>query len=126
MLFGPNGPVLAGDSVTWTVTARRGDRLSLVTMFVQSNDAFFGDDGSGIALFERSEPISGDVTDQLALWDAGTEVDTAPGTGPYQALAQPGPDTGPDEDGVVGSASGTGFDSPAVADVITVSVTPIG
>ena len=126
VLFGPNGPVLAGEAVTWTVTATRGDRLSLATMFVQSNDAFFGDDGEGIALFEAGDPISGDVTAALELWDAGTEVDTAPGTGPFQVLAQSGLDEGPDEDGVVGLASRTGFDYPAVEDVINVTVTPIG
>lgn len=121
-------PILTGQTGTFEVTASRGDRLSILTMFVQSNDLFFADDGEGIALFERGRPVAGDVTDQLLLWDAGTEEDTAPGTGPYQVLAQPGPDSGPDEDEDVTLAAetGDGFDLPAVADVIRVTVTPIG
>ncbi len=125
--FGPAGPVLAGESTTFEVTARRGDRLSLATMFVQSNDYFFADDGEGIRLFERGEPISGDVTAALDLWDAGTEQDFTPGTGPFQVLAQGGAlDVGPDEGGVIGLASDDGFELPADEDVIRVTIEPIG
>lgn len=121
------GPVLAGQTGTFEVTARRSDRLSILTMFVQSNDFFYGDDGEGIALFERGRPISGDVTGDLLLWNAGTERDTARGTGPYQVLVQPSPDSGPGEGEVVMLSSQTDddFDLPAVADVIRVTVEPI-
>jgi hypothetical protein len=49
----------------------------------------------------RGNPISGDVTASIALWDAGTEVNEFPGAGPNQAPRQSGPNTGEDEGGVV-------------------------
>ncbi|WP_416208525.1 spondin domain-containing protein [Fodinibius sp.] len=51
-------------------------------MFVQSNDLFFSFDSEGIALFdENGNPVSGDITDRIMLWDAGTETDEEPGVG---------------------------------------------
>lgn len=124
--FGPAGPILTGESTTFTVTGSPGDRLFLTTMFVQSNDLFFAND-AGIRLFRGNAAVSGDVTAYVDLWDAGTEVDTAPGTGPDQVLAQSGPNTGADEHGVVTRATetGDGFDLPANADVIRVTITPL-
>jgi hypothetical protein len=56
----------------------------------------------GIALFDANgKPIRGDVTSQILLWDAGTEVNEEPGLGPNQAALQPAPNTGPAEHGVV-------------------------
>ncbi len=76
-------------------------KLSFATMFVVSNDLFFAPLGTGISLYnENGDAISGDITDQVFLWDAGTEVNEEPG-GDNQAPNQSGPDTGPDENGVV-------------------------
>ena len=76
-------------------------KLSFATMFVASNDLFFAPLGSGITLYDESgAPISGDITDQVFLWDAGTEVNQEPG-GSDQPPLQAGPDTGADENGVV-------------------------
>lgn len=87
----PDGKVAAlepGESTTFSITAAPGAKLSLETMFVQSNDWFYGLDG--LELFDSDNtPISGDVTDDLTLYDAGTEADTAPGTGPDQKPVQP-------------------------------------
>jgi len=70
-------------------------------MFVQSNDLFYAPNGQGIALFDdQGNPIDADVSQYLSLWDAGTEVDEEPGTGPNQAPRQNGP-TGKDENGKV-------------------------
>jgi len=38
----------------------------------------------GIELYNRSTPVIGDVTSQIYLWDAGTEVNEMPGTGMNQ------------------------------------------
>ena len=123
--FGPGGPILAGQSTTFTITASPGDRLFLASMFVQSNDFFFAND-DGIRLFHGNRAVSGDVTDSVALWDAGTEVDEAPGLGDYQPLSGSGQNTGAAEGGVITLASetGDGFDIPA--DIIEVSITPVG
>ena len=71
-------------------------------MFVASNDWFFAPGEKGIALFdEEGNPIRGDVTDQIRLWDAGTEVNEEPGVGPNQAPRQALPDTGEEENAVI-------------------------
>jgi hypothetical protein len=119
-------PIFPGEHYGFTVDATEGDRLSLATMLVQSNDLFLSTDGMGIELFDGDgEPIDGDLTMSLELWDAGTEVNEEPGVGGNQAPRQAGADTGADEGGVVQlvSDSGDGFDYPAVSDVIRVTIT---
>lgn len=100
------GPALPGSAYSFTFEAMPGDYLSLATMFVQSNDWFFAPASSGINLFEGGEPIVGDVTDVVGLWDAGTEADEVPGEGANQAPRQSGPDTGEDQDGPVAAVPG--------------------
>ena len=118
------GPLLPGSSYSFTFTATPGDRLSFATMLVQTNDLFYAPDGAGIALWDTSGiPVSGDVTSQLLLWDAGTEVNQAPGAGSHQAPRQAGPDTGEDESANVQTVR-DGFDSPAVSDVVRVTLIP--
>jgi uncharacterized cupredoxin-like copper-binding protein len=92
-------PVGPGESYEFTVQAMPGQRLSFATMFVQSNDWFFAPAPEGIELFEADgAPVSGDVTDQIFLFDAGTEVDQPEGEGADQAPRQAGPNTGADDD----------------------------
>ncbi len=119
------GPIGDGGSYAFSFTAEPGDRLSLATMYVQSNDLFYAPGEDGIALFDGDDPISGDVTGSLMLFDAGTEVNEAPGVGANQAPRQAAPDTGPAENGVVAEVN-DGFDYAPVADVIRVTVTPRG
>ncbi len=88
------GPALPGSSYEFTFEAVPGDYLSLATMFVQSNDWFFAPASSGISLFDSDTPLDGDITAQVSLWDAGTEVDETPGEGANQAPRQAGPNTG--------------------------------
>jgi len=96
------GPALPGSAYTFTVTAEPGENLHFTTMYVQSNDLFFSPDAEGIALYDESgAAISGDVTNQVALWDAGTEVNEPLGEGENQAPRQAGPNTGENEDAVV-------------------------
>jgi len=96
------GPLLPGASYSFSFDAQAGDRLSFATMFVQSNDLFYGTSASGLALFDAMEqPISGDISGQILLWDAGTEVDEEAGQGAHQPLRQMGPDSGDDENAAV-------------------------
>jgi hypothetical protein len=96
------GPLPPGGAYEITIVAVPGDKLSFATMFVQSNDLFYAPGGAGIALFKSDgTPSSGDVTAQVMLWDAGTEVNQEPGVGSDQAPRQAGPNAGPDEGGVV-------------------------
>lgn len=60
------GPIGPGGSVEFEIEARRGDRLSLVSMLVNSNDAFTGLDSVRI--------ISREQVHEVGAYDAGTEV----------------------------------------------------
>jgi len=118
-------PLPPGDSYEFYVTAKNKDYLNFATMFVQSNDLFIAPGAMGISLFNgNKQPISGDITMYLELWDAGTEVNEEPGVGPNQAPRQPGPDTGEDENGVVHLVD-DGFTYPDVTDIVKVIVTPM-
>ena len=59
-------PLLPGESLTITIQARRGARLSLASMLVQTNDGFVG--ASGLRL-----PKEGTENFYLRTYDAGTE-----------------------------------------------------
>jgi hypothetical protein len=88
-------PLLPGLSYTFEVKAYPGDRLSLVSMFGMSNDWFFGTAPEGLALFDAAnQPITGDLTAMVHLYDLGTELSEEPGVGPNIAPQQPAPDTG--------------------------------
>lgn len=118
------GPALPGSAYVAEFTAQPGDYLSFATMLVQTNDLFFGPDEKGIALYtEDGNSVSGDVTGQVALWDAGTEVNEAPGEGPNQAPRQSGPDTGEDENSAVRLVDDS-FAYPAVDELIAVTLEP--
>ena len=96
------GPIRPGDAYEFTVTAAPGMKFFMTQMFGQSNDWFYAPGANGIALFEaKGNPISGDITDQFYLWNAGTEKDEEIGIGPNQGPRQKGPNTGDDERGVV-------------------------
>jgi hypothetical protein len=100
-MMGP-GPIRPGESYEFSFTASSGQKLSFTLMNGQSNDEFYAPDVNGIALFDsKGMPMSGDVTDKVILWDAGTEVNEELGIGPNQGPRQKGANTGPDEHGVV-------------------------
>lgn len=123
------GPAFPGDAYRFSFTASSGQYLSFATMFVQSNDLFFGPDENGIALFDASGyPIAGRVTRHIDLWDAGTEVNQEPGVGADQAPRQAGPDIGAAEMGVVQlvADSGDGYTYPPVAATIRVTISVNG
>jgi hypothetical protein len=117
-----------GHTYVFTFNAGKGSRLSFATMFVGSNDLFFGPDENGLELYDGDNPVSGDLTAQVYLWDAGTEVNEAPGAGPNQPGSQSGPNTGMDEMGTVKEISqvSDGFTYPAVDQTIKVSISNDG
>ena len=119
------GPLTAGNAYEFSFIARPGDRLSFATMYVQSNDLFLAPGETGLALFIDGQPISGDVTAQIELWDAGTEVNEAPGVGANQAPRQASANTGAAEGGVVRLVD-DGFTYPAVANIVRITVTSEG
>ena len=118
------GPLPPGQSYGFSFEAPPGTKLSFATMFVQSNDLFYAPDEDGIALWDDAgNRTSGDITDQIMLWDSGTEVNQPIGTGADQAPRQSGANTGAaDEDNTVRIIMGD--DIPAVDSVIRVTITP--
>lgn len=122
------GPALPGNSYEATFHAGIGHKLSFATMFVQSNDLFFAPSGAGIELYSNGNPVSGDITNQILLWDAGTEVNEMPGTGANQPPRQTGPNTGPAENGTVREISNVndGFTYPATSTTIKASLDYMG
>lgn len=118
------GPATPGKAYEFTVTAEPGQKLYIASMFGQSNDLFFGTNGNGIYLFDsKGDPQSGDMTTQLMLWDAGTEVNEEPGLGPNQAPRQSGANTGTAEKKTVSLVSDK-YKYPKVTEVIKLTVTP--
>lgn len=79
--------ILPGQSVSFSFSAAKNQRLTFATMYGWSNDLFFAPANPGIRLYDdNGTPITGDVSSQIKLWDNGTRVNAAPG----MSLAHPG------------------------------------
>jgi len=115
---GGPAPIFPTEQYTFVFEAEAGDKLSFATMLVQSNDLFVGTD---IELFQNGTPISGDITNQLMLLDAKTEINEFPGAGNNQAPRQTGPNSGDTENGTVGEVN-DGYTYPTVTDMLKVSI----
>ena len=90
------GPIASRDSYEFVVSAMPGASLSIATMLVQTNDYFVAPMPRGIPLYDNAgHPISGDMSSELLIWDAGTEEDQFLGYGGHQAPRQQGPGVGP-------------------------------
>ena len=123
------GAIPPGEAQTFSFDAGRGQSFSFSSMFVQTNDVFFAFEPTGLSLYDNSgNPISGDVTDQVMLWDAGTEVNQEPGVGADQAPRQAEPNTGTEENGVIRNLNDVddGYTYPAVSDLIRVAISNDG
>jgi hypothetical protein len=116
------GPIPPGKGYEFEVTAAPGQTLSLAWMFGQSNDLFYSNDRP-IALFDAAgKPVTGDMTRQLALWDAGTELNEEPGLGPNQGPRQKTPDAGTAEHQGVAHVHDK-FSYPQTTDVLRLTIT---
>jgi hypothetical protein len=117
------GPIVPGQGYQLEITAAPGQTLSLAWMFGQSNDLFYSNDRP-IALFDAAgRPASGDMTLQLALWDAGTEVNEEPGLGPNQGPRQKTPEAGATERQGITHVRDR-FAYPRTTDVLRLTITP--
>ncbi|MCX4240742.1 spondin domain-containing protein [Paraliomyxa miuraensis] len=98
-MAGRPGPLMPGEATQFVVIAEPGTRLSLATMLMGSNDLFVATKAPGVSLFGSDGlPLpERDVSASLQLWNAGTEIDQAPGQGPWQALHGGSPGLGPPE-----------------------------
>ncbi len=120
------GPLTPGNSYSFEVEAEEGDYLNFATMFVQSNDLFIAPVAEGLPLFDESGlPRSGDITSEVLLWDAGTEVNEEPGLGMNQAPRQSGPNVGEVENGVVRLLNENDFPLPPLENTVVITLTPL-
>ena len=72
--------ILPGQSVSFSFSAAKNQRLTFATMYGWSNDLFFAPANPGIRLYDDGGmPITGDVSAQIKLWDNGSRVNQAPG-----------------------------------------------
>lgn len=79
--------ILPGQSVSFSFYAAKKQRLTFAAMYGWSNDLFFAPANPGIALYtEDGEPVTGDVSSDIKLWDNGTRVNQVPGA----AVTHPG------------------------------------
>ena len=119
------GPLTPGQKYEFQISAQPGQLLSTAWMFGQSNDLFYSNDRP-IALFSSSgRPRSGEMTTQLALWDAGTERNEEPGLGANQGPRQESPDAGVTESQVIARVRDQ-YTYPPVGAVLRLTVTPAG
>ena len=72
--------IMPGQSVSINFSAAKGEAISFATMYGWSNDLFFAPANPGIQVYDSAgNPIQGDVSAQVRLWDNGSRVNTAPG-----------------------------------------------
>jgi hypothetical protein len=117
-------PIGPGAAYEFNVSAAPKSKLTLVTMFGQSNDYFYATEKPVELFDEAGEPLSGDITASFALYDSGTEVNQEAGVGADQAPRQKAPNTGAAENGVVHMAKGDAFYA-KTAQFFRVTVTPV-
>ena len=128
---GTSGAIGPGAAYEIPFTAGRGQKVSFVSMFGQSNDWFFGPGPQGIALYDANgNPRSADVTNEIYLWDAGTEIDQEPSVGDATGPRQPSLEYGaPDPIAKVRQlgqtvqlTDGSAFTLPAISSMVKVTL----
>jgi hypothetical protein len=130
---GASGGAGPGAAFEIAFTAGRNQKLSFASMLGQSNDWFFSPGPQGLSLYnEDGAPISGDITNQVRLYDAGTEIDQEPGVGNATGPRQSSPEFGaPDPNAtvrrlgqIVTLTDGSTFTLPPISSMIRVTLTP--
>ncbi len=117
---GAAGPAHPGQSFKFSFHAGPNHKLSFATMYGFSNDGFYALNEGGINVYEGDFPavnVERDITSDIILWDAGTQVNQEPGPN--------NPHNGADENGVVRDkmAVGDGFDYGTVATNLKATLT---
>lgn len=119
-----SGAIAPGEAFVFDVYATPGDMLHIATMLGESNDMFYATESGGIALFEGGTVRTADVTEQIALFALGTEMDEPLGEGPNQPARQVTAGAGASEDGIVTRVT-SGAPQPATVLRITIAPGPM-
>lgn len=77
----PGVVILPGESSSFSFAAAKGQAVTFAAMYGWSNDLFFAPANPGIQLYDgNGNPIEGDVSSQIKLWDNGTRKNEKPGS----------------------------------------------
>ena len=88
-------PIGPRQHVEFTLQARPGDQLTLITSLLETNDFYFSTNEWGIALYDANgRPRTIAATKFINMWDAGTEVNEEPSRGKFQPARQPWANSG--------------------------------
>ena len=91
------------------ITAGQRAKLTFVAMLAASNDLFIAPDQNGLELYDaNNNPITGNISDRVFLWDAGTKNN----------------DTDADESVATQRYNGTTY--PAASDLVDVTISNVG
>lgn len=72
--------IFPGQSVSINFSAAKGQAVTFATMYGWSNDLFFAPANPGIMVYDAAgNPLQGDVSSQVKLWDNGSRVNQMPG-----------------------------------------------
>lgn len=72
--------ITPGQTVSFRFSASVGQAVTFASMYGWSNDLFFAPANPGINLYDANKnPIEGDVSSQIKLWDNGTRQNQKPG-----------------------------------------------
>ncbi|HUS32583.1 MAG TPA: spondin domain-containing protein [Kofleriaceae bacterium] len=119
------GPCHAGKSFEFQFKARQGDRLSLASGFMASNDWFLATPSEGMELFSGSLPRWGEITTELRLFDLGTESDEELDIGSHVGTQQTSANSGnPDGNKNVRAIGRDKYDVPLTQHVRVTLVPP--
>jgi hypothetical protein len=119
-----DGELWPGDAYEFRFTADPGDKLSFATMLMQSNDIIYGPREGRMELFTADgRPISGDISGEIAPFDAGTEVNEDPLFGANVGVNQRWLNAGDPEEKEVRPPD-DGFAYPAASKVLRVTLGP--
>jgi hypothetical protein len=94
-------------------------------MLAESNDLLLAPANGSLTLFDsKNEPLSGDLSAQLELFDAGSEVNQAPGQGSFQFPRQKSADEGSAETSPVRLLKDVkdGFQYPAASALVSLKL----
>ena len=116
-------PLSPGDQIEVSFTAARGELLTFAQMYGESNDIFL----ATVAPIAVTGDLDGALTGQLALFDAGTELNQEPGLGADQAPRQSAPGAGTAENATItrlsGGADAEGWSYPDLGSFVALTVT---
>ena len=117
---------MPGSKYQFTFDGSPGDSLSFASMLAATNDVFLGPKDVGIPLFDSNGvALTGDISDQVYLWDAGTEGNEEPGIGPNTVTNQLAANTGTPGEGKVQLLSAVTtdtYDYPSAQSVLKVTI----